>query len=391
MTEKNQILALEILQYLNKSQEAHIMVGEILQMIKKHTGIKAVGIRLHDGEDYPYFTYDGFSENFVSPENYLCAKDEKGNIIHDISGNPKLECMCGIVLSKQTNSAKPFFTEYGSFWCNSTSELYESLSDAERAIFTHGRCIREGYESLALIPLCNDDEIIGLLQLNDHRKNCLSLELIKFFEGIGNSIGISLKLCRMMEEERKKARICEAVAEQYRKDLHTIKEIEKLKDELASFIVHDLRSPLTFIKGYLEIISKSKNLEEQDLRDISRMEQSVNILIDMTANLLDITKIESKELKIPRVSCNLSEIIDSAVQQIEPQITAKSINFSNNTQGENIVVKVEKDLIRRVVLNILSNAMRFLPEKGEITIVKYPIRIIWLCVSFYLRQWDWNS
>ncbi|MCP4396359.1 MAG: PAS domain S-box protein [bacterium] len=200
LSEERQNLATQILELLNKSGRKDETIREILHLLRQFTGFDALGIRLHDGQDFPYYECSGFPEEFIATENYLCAWDQNGELLRDSQGNPRLECMCGNVLCGRTDPALPFFTVGGSFWSNCTSKLLTSTSEEERQSLTRNHCNSEGYESVALVPLHSANRIIGLLQFNDTRENRFSPELIKFFEEIGVSIGIALENKQTEEE-----------------------------------------------------------------------------------------------------------------------------------------------------------------------------------------------
>ena len=195
-------LAREVLDLLNRPTGAMNTIRDILQLIKKGMGFEAVGIRLKEGDDFPYYATKGFSEDFVLSESLLCAYDEEGKIVRDEHGDPVLECMCGNIICGRTDASLPFFTANGSFWTNSTTELLASTTEEDRQPHTHNRCHGEGYESVALVPLQTGDEVIGLLQLNDRQRNRFTLGMIHFFEGLGASIGIALTRKRAEEELR---------------------------------------------------------------------------------------------------------------------------------------------------------------------------------------------
>ncbi|MEW6201519.1 MAG: response regulator [bacterium] len=148
----------------------------------------------------------------------------------------------------------------------------------------------------------------------------------------------------------------------------SLKELETVKDNLISFIVHDLRSPLTGIKGYLDLLKKSKNIKGQDLSDVNNAGQNVELMMTLVSNLLDIKRIESNELRINPTVCDLAEMISTAVKTIEPVIIDKAIRLHNEIGGMNIRVNVQKELIERLIQNILSNAARFTLRGGEIKI-----------------------
>jgi len=197
--EKRQNLAVQVLELLNRSGRDVDVIRDIIYLIKHCTGLSAVGIRLRAGEDFPYYETNGFSESFVATEQYLCSRDDRGEIQRDSAGNPFLECRCGEVISGRTDHNLSTFTEYGSFWTNSSTDLITSNEEAGHKNRFRRYCNKEGYESVALIPLRSDDEIIGLLQLNDFRKDMFTEETIRFFEGLGSSIGIALMRKRTEE------------------------------------------------------------------------------------------------------------------------------------------------------------------------------------------------
>ena len=190
--EKRECLFRDVLSTLNRPETLAGSVRDILLLIKNAHNVEAAGIRLRDGDDFPYVETNGFPEHFVETERHLCARDEKGNIVRDKTGTPALECMCGNVLCGRTDPAQPFFTKGGSFWTNGTTQLLATTTEKDRQARTRNRCNGEGYESVALIPLRTGDDIIGLLQLNDRRKDRFSIETIQYLEGLGQVIGIAL-------------------------------------------------------------------------------------------------------------------------------------------------------------------------------------------------------
>jgi PAS domain S-box-containing protein len=190
LNSENQELTINILEQLNQTGGGPDVIQGILDQIKDYTGFEAVGIRLKQ-DDYPYFVTRGFPGHFVEAEKYLCAKSEAGNLVTDSKGKPALECMCGNVIKGRTDPTLPFYTPGGSFFTNSTTKLLATTTEEERMAKTRNRCNGEGYESVALVPLHSGKEIVGLLQLNDSRPNLFSPSMIRFFEKIGNSIGIA--------------------------------------------------------------------------------------------------------------------------------------------------------------------------------------------------------
>ncbi|MBN2466896.1 MAG: GAF domain-containing protein [Deltaproteobacteria bacterium] len=202
--------AREICAELNNFVDLESVLQIILRGIKSLTACEAIAIRLHMDGDYPYYVWDGFTDSFIKTENSLCRKDESGKRISEPDGKGYLlDCMCGNIIRGRFDPSLPFFTAGGSFWSNSTSALLASTSKEERQSTTRNYCNAYGYESVALIPIKAQSQNLGLVQLNDHRNDMFTPDLIEYLEMIGTQIGLAVrnaalysKLKKMFEETR---------------------------------------------------------------------------------------------------------------------------------------------------------------------------------------------
>lgn len=183
---------LRMLRLMNDHANILELVRNITVFLQKWTGCDAVGIRLREGNDFPYVETRGFPAEFVEMEKYLCPRGDEGRSKCDGEGQPVLECMCGNVLFGRVDPSLPFFTEKGSFWTNSTSELLASTSEEQRQSVTRNRCNGMGYESVALVPLRHAGITHGLLQINDHTPGRFGPEMISFLENTADQIAIAL-------------------------------------------------------------------------------------------------------------------------------------------------------------------------------------------------------
>ena len=183
---------LSILENINKIIDVKELMVYILNTIKEYAKCDAVGIRLREGDDFPYFVTDGFSNEFVIKEKYLCQRDLNGQLVRDEIGTPVIECMCGNVICGRFDSTKSFFTEYGSFIENNTTKLLASTTPKERLARTRNRCNADGYESVLLVPLKYGGETFGLIQCNDFSINHFSDRFVKNMENIANYLSIAL-------------------------------------------------------------------------------------------------------------------------------------------------------------------------------------------------------
>jgi len=196
-------ITIEFLRIANITTNTRDLIKATVDFLQRQSGCDAVGIRLKEGDDYPYYETRGFPPEHVLLENKLCATDEFGCVIRDFKGDPVLECMCGNVICGRFDPSKKFFTEKGSFWTNDTTRLLATTTDADRQIRTRNRCNGEGYASVALLALRVGDNRLGLLQLNDKRKNMFTLEKIHLWERIADHLALALSKT-IAEESLKK-------------------------------------------------------------------------------------------------------------------------------------------------------------------------------------------
>jgi PAS domain S-box-containing protein len=180
------------LQILNEPGDMENSIQRILDELKTQTGFEAVGIRLQDGDDFPYFFQNGFSKDFLLKENTLIERKKDGGVCRDKDGNVCLECTCGLVISGKTDPANSLFTQGGSCWTNDSFPILSIPPGEDPRHNPRNQCIHEGYASIALVPVRSKDKIVGLIQLNSRVKGRFTLEIVEQVEGIASHIGSAL-------------------------------------------------------------------------------------------------------------------------------------------------------------------------------------------------------
>ncbi|WP_158269627.1 PAS domain S-box protein [Desulfonatronum sp. SC1] len=204
-------LSVDVLAILNATTEFSESIRRVLLAVKQASGCDAVGIRLQDQGDYPYYEQAGFSEDFLLMENSLIAHDEQGGICRDPDGAIKLECTCGLVISGKVDPREnSMFTPGGSCWTNDAFPILDLSAADDPRLNPRNRCIHDGYSSVALIPIRKSQEIVGLLQLNHRAPGKFNPDLIAILEGIASHIGEALfrkKIEKDLQESEERYRL----------------------------------------------------------------------------------------------------------------------------------------------------------------------------------------
>ena len=151
-------------------------------------------------------------------------------------------------------------------------------------------------------------------------------------------------------------------------DYERLKELESLRDNLTHMIIHDLRQPITVISGYLQLLKLQEDDSTIEIeRDIfDQISKAVNGLIKMVESLLDVTRLETGKMPLNLRHCDLNELVKEAVATLGP--LKDKHNVYSKFSGHPVPAFCDKDLIGRVITNLVGNAVKHTPEGGEVTI-----------------------
>ena len=166
------------------------------------------------------------------------------------------------------------------------------------------------------------------------------------------------------------------IADQYREIAaknNKLLELEKIKDGLINMIVHDLKNPLAAIMGYTEMVLVDKEkLTQNQIRSLEICYGSCQDLKQMIEGLLDIYKMEEGKMKLNIKPVNLDDLIDGCVQQFFIKAAEKQIRLSCDPGVGDLLIPIDPTLIKRVLANLLNNAIRHTPAGGSIGIAAGP-------------------
>ncbi|MCF7873452.1 MAG: HAMP domain-containing histidine kinase [Candidatus Omnitrophica bacterium] len=153
------------------------------------------------------------------------------------------------------------------------------------------------------------------------------------------------------------------------KSLKTVETISKTKSDFISNVSHELRTPLTSVKGFSSLLADEKfgKLPQEASKRLKKIVENVDKLMDIVNTLLDISRIESGKIEINITLYDIVPLIKNIADFFEPQSNEKNIAIDIDTP-ETFNVYMDKNLIERVLTNLVNNAIKFTPEGGKIKI-----------------------
>jgi signal transduction histidine kinase len=151
----------------------------------------------------------------------------------------------------------------------------------------------------------------------------------------------------------------------------SLEKIEENRRNLIANISHDLRSPMTSIRGFIEGLLDGTIPEEKREHYLNIVLGESKRLITMTNQLLELNNMQQGKLEIREEAFELNESIRRKLIAYEKQITEKGLNVTLHMQEEKSYAASDQGLIERVLSNLIDNAVKFTPEKGSIDIRTY--------------------
>ncbi len=151
-------------------------------------------------------------------------------------------------------------------------------------------------------------------------------------------------------------------------DVTQEREVSRMKSDFVSFVTHQLRTPLSGIKWMLELTAQDGEIPEESRSYVQDAREAADRLIGLVNDMLDISRLESGKLTVALKPTSLEAVTGSVLDELAPLIAGKAHRLFIDGAGGTPPALVDPQLMRQVVLNLVSNAIKYTPAKGEITI-----------------------
>jgi diguanylate cyclase (GGDEF)-like protein/PAS domain S-box-containing protein len=154
------------------------------------------------------------------------------------------------------------------------------------------------------------------------------------------------------------------------RDITREKEVDKMKTEFVSTVSHELRTPLATMKEFTSIISDEipGKLTKDQREYIDIIKGNIDRLARLINNLLDISKIEAGKIEVKKTHIAINNLVSEMLPTLKPQLDGKHIEFKTSIPESTMNVYADPDKIIQIFTNLIGNAIKFTPEKGQITL-----------------------
>ena len=187
-------------------------------------------------------------------------------------------------------------------------------------------------------------------------------------------IGQAIETARLFEQVYRARQVLEAKVQERTKELSSaleeVQRISRNKSEFISAVSHELRTPLTSIKGYASILITGKvgEIPDKVKERLEKVNKHSDNLVKLINDLLDISRIESGKIEMKIVPYAILPVIENVHDLLTPQMKEKNINFVTDIPAHCPAIPMDLSQAERVFINLVSNAIKFTPGNGTITV-----------------------
>jgi len=225
------------------------------------------------------------------------------------------------------------------------------------------------------LPLFESDGQRSLLILGEKKSGDIySQDDIQVLEIFGSEMSVAMQNARSYEEIRKFNVTLTEEVNKATKDLKEanehLKELDRLKDDFVSVASHELRTPMTAIKSYIwmALAGQGGPLTEKQKYYLERSYNSVDRLIKLVNDMLNISRIDSGRLSLQFRKIDIDRLARDVMEEIEPRANELGISIGIEQSKSVSEVMADPDKIKEVVYNLLGNALKFTKREGKITV-----------------------
>ncbi len=239
--------------------------------------------------------------------------------------------------------------------------IWDTQSDPR--VTERERLSRLGIYSIVLLPFRSQEQIRGVMCLFFSRERKFDREELDFLESLAELGGMILEMAETRESLARDA-------EEARRDLARAMDERRHFLSFLSMVAHDLKSPLVAVQGYLKMLLRkgSDSLDERLLNGVRRSIQRIDGMMELISDLLELSRIESGQVVAEFKTVSWEEVLSAAVEMAHELAEPKGITVVTDIKRPLPEVFASDIRLQQLILNLVSNSVRYTPRGGRITI-----------------------
>jgi signal transduction histidine kinase len=216
--------------------------------------------------------------------------------------------------------------------------------------------IRLGYRSLLAVPLLREDHLLGGLSVNRKSAGDFAPEVIDLLKTFATQSALAIQNARLFCEIEVKSRELETAS--------------RHKSEFLANMSHELRTPLNAIIGFSEVLSERMfgEINDKQAEYLTDILESGRHLLSLINDILDLSKIEAGRMELEPTDFDLPAAIENTLILVRERAQRRGITLGRTVDERLGMIRADERKLKQVLLNLLSNALKFTPEGGQIDV-----------------------
>jgi len=218
------------------------------------------------------------------------------------------------------------------------------------------RLVKHGLHSLLALPLLRDDHLLGGLVINRKAPGAFDPQVVELLKTFAAQSAIAIQNARLFRELEIKSRELETAS--------------RHKSEFLANMSHELRTPLNAIIGFSEVLNERLfgELNAKQAEYVGDIADSGRHLLELINDILDLSKIEAGRMELDAAEVDLPKAIAQTLSLVRERAERRGITLSSGVDDDVCTVRADARKVKQVLLNLLSNALKFTPEGGRIDV-----------------------
>lgn len=246
-------------------------------------------------------------------------------------------------------------------------ELRYLVTQTQDEFLTQLVAYMEQHHIALVVPLYIKNEALGFIFLGEKKSgDPYTNEDLNFLHILGAQAGISFKNAKLYEEQLKFADTLQQEVDKATKELKSankeLKKLDQAKSEFISIASHQLRTPMTAIKGYMSMVEDGDfgQVPDKIQKPVHAVLESSNRLLRLIEDLLNISRIESGRMQYEFEMGNMQRLVESVFEELQNHAKKKNLKFVYHAPQEPIPdIPMDTMKIREVVMNLADNAIKY--------------------------------
>lgn len=182
------------------------------------------------------------------------------------------------------------------------------------------------------------------------------------------------ELVRVLSELTQSRRELQQANQDFQEANEKLKRVDEMKSRFISTIAHEVRTPLNAITGLVSLLGRDKKepLGPRQRETVERLEKSTNLLIQLVNDLLDLSRLQARRMQIKIQEFDAAELIDSITNGLKQTASDKGVGFKYEIEPDLPLITSDPTKVAQVITNFASNAIKFTPSGGSVTIKAGP-------------------